>query len=607
MTIIDKISPPSPIYIRKPIPSFRSEYEKQKYYAENKRRCLEGYSGLPGTLYDYLQNQKLKHRVVPAGHDPVEPPIPRIASLWMHEAYAKTRNDKKVQGVIKARNVGLTTEGGALANYFSKYYPGSSSLITSKDQYGISGLFREKIYIPYQHLHPDLRPDELAKNDTPQRCSLRLGVSHIGHDGREQYSESQIYLRETSEKPKSPANFSGLGAAFGYVDEAPLHPRREDLFKSFIECFKNPFTKELDGFLLWGGTVEDVMTNEAISELQIMVQNKDIWDCNILFVPYWWGMFLTNGHPDQKRAEEWWDREFAKVEKDSAKARAFIRNNPRTIEDVFESVKGGRWEDETAEILAFQKKSVLEADVPCPRYNITALGTEATFELNQKGNFWMLEQPKEGCTYGAFIDGVATGTEFGATEGSKIASVITKILDPTGDQYMPVNIYEERPKTVEAGYRRLLAQMNLYNKFGGMRIIAPEANAATIETFSTFLLKESPRFFNLLAKRKDLSGKGFSDTRKLGQYRTPEIIDFQYKQANIFIRKYYHSLQMMPLLDAMLTGVTVDSHILDAFLQFFTAMPDFDTPKKPKPPPRKRESLTLEIIGGKSFYKKISN
>ena len=68
ITLIDKTKPASPIYVRTPIPTFRSEYEKQKYFAENKKRCIEGYGDIPGTLYDYLQNQYLKHRVVPQGH-----------------------------------------------------------------------------------------------------------------------------------------------------------------------------------------------------------------------------------------------------------------------------------------------------------------------------------------------------------------------------------------------------------------------------------------------------------------------------------------------------------------------------------------------------------
>lgn len=603
--IIDKTKPPSPIYVRQPIPTFRTDYEKQKYYVENKKRCLEGYAGLPGTLYDYLQNQYLKHRIVPPGHDAIEPPIPRAASLWMHQEFDRTRRAKKAQGVIKARNVGLSTEGGALANYFSKYYPGSNSLITSKDQDGISIMFMEKIYAPYQHLHKDLRPDELSRNATKQRCYLRLGVSHIGIDGNEQYSESQISLRETSEKPKSPTNFSGQGAIYGYVDEAPLHPRREELFNSFVECFRNPFTKELDGFILWGGTVEAVMTNEAVSELQTMINNKDLWDCNIYFVPFWHGMFLTNGHPDEKKAYEWWNREYEKVEKDSAKSRAFKMNNPRTIEDIFESVKGGRWEDETAEVLALQKTAVLNADVPCPKYNITLMGGEVVAKQNNSGVFWQLEAPKVHCTYGIGIDGVATGTETGSMSGSKMASTIIKITDPQGDPYMPVNIYFDKPSTVEAGYRRILAQMIYYNQFGGLLWISPEANQATIDHFASFLLREANMFYKLLVKRKDLSGKGWADTSKIGQYRTDGIIDFQYRQANIFIRKYFHSLQMMPLIDQMLLPKGANADILDAWLQFFTAMPEYDKVIKPPPPPRKRIVRTVVNVGGKNQYKDV--
>lgn len=605
MIIIDKSKPLPPIYVRTPVPLFRTDYEKKKYYDENKRRCLEGFGELPGTLYDYLQNQKIKHRLTPKGHDPVEPPEPRISSLWIHEELNKTRNQNKFQGIIKARGVGLSTEFGALANYFVKYYPGSNSLITSKDQDGIATLFLEKIYTPYQHLHPDLRPDELQKNQTKQRCYLRLGVNHIGNDGNEQYSESQINLRETSETPDSPTNFSGQGAIYGFCDEAPLHKRREALFRSIVECFRDPSTKKLEGTLVWGGTCEDTMSNESVSELQRLVADKDLWDCNILFIPYWWNAFLTNGHPDQKKSEEWWNREYEKAEKDSAKARAFIRNNPRTIEDIFESVRGGRWEDETAEILTLQKNAILNADIPCAKYTITGMGNDTVVQKDNKGSFWMIEEVKQNCLYMVGIDGIATGTELGSTDGSKMASVVTKTLDPHGDQYTSVNIYEERPKTVEAGYRKILVQMNHYNKFGGLRIIAPEANASTIETFSTFLLKEAPHFFKLLAKRKDLSGKGFSDTKKLGQYRTPEIIKFQYDMANVFIRKYYHSIQMLPLIEAMLTGVTVDSHILDAWLQFFTAMPEYDKIQKAPPPPRRRTVRTIEFIGGKSVFKDV--
>ena len=589
---------PPPIYTRTPIPTFRSTLETQRYFAENKKRCLEGYGGLSGTLYDYLQNQFLKHRIVPKGHDSVEPPIPRWASLMMHDEFKKTMDAKKVQGVIKARNVGLSTEGGALANYFAKYFPGSNSFITSKDQGGIATMFSEKIYIPYQHLDKNLRPDELAKNNTKQRCYLRMGVSHLGVGGDEQYSYSTIECRETSDTPDSPANFSGQGAQYGYVDEAPLHKRRETLFNSFIECFKDPQTKELDGFLLWGGTCEDVMTNEAISELKKMIDNKDLWDCNILFIPYWWGMFLINGHPDQKKAEEWWDREANKIANNPTKLRAFIRNNPRTESDIFESSSGDRWEEETEIILKQQKIAILESDIQCERH----VFVNGEIHLSKTGFFEMIESVKQGCRYAVCIDGIGKGTETGGTEGSQFASVVVKTLDPSGQQYMPVNIYSERPPTIEKAHYKILEQVNHYNKFGGLDVIAMEANQG-IDSFCTFMEKNG--YFKLLMRTKDLSGKGWSNKNNLGQQRTTEIIKFQYEQANIFIRKYARSLQMMPLIEQMLTPLSTNADKLDAWLMFFCAYPKFDEKPKTVIPPRPKTTVIITWENGVSRLKEV--
>lgn len=605
VTIIDK-SKRSPYFVWKPRPTFRSIYEEQKYFAEEKTKWIEGVGEVPGSLYFYLQECFIKHRIVPSGHESIERPAVRVASLLIHQAIQQTSKEKKVQGIFKGRGVGLSTEGGGLCNYYAKVHPGSNCIVTSKDQDGIAILFREKIYIPYQHMDKKIRPDELRKSDTKQHCHLRLGVHHMGIGGDEKYSTSTIELRETSNRPTSPQNFSGQGAAFGFYDEFMLHPRKEELLNSSIECLRDPFTKELTGLLLFGGTFEDSMSNEDISGFQKIIENKDIWNCNILFLPFFMSMFLDEaGYPDEKKAYEWWNREYEKIDKDTARARAFIRNNPRTMDDIFDSIKGGRWEDETAEILTLQKQAVIKADVPCPKYNITGLGTSAVAEKNNHGHFWMLEQPKQNCKYISLIDGIATGTEFGSADGSKMASIIVKVVDPVGDQYMPVNIYEERPKTVEAGYRRIVAQMNYYNMYGGMHIVAPEANAATIETFSVFLLKDAPHLFKLLAKRLDFSGKGFVDTKKLGQFRTPQVIAFQYAQANVFIRKYFHSLQMLPLIDAMLTGVDKDSHILDAWLQFFTAMPEYDKERKPTTI-RKITTTTLVYENGRTFYKTVT-
>jgi hypothetical protein len=492
-----------------------------------------------------------------------------------------------------------------MCNYYSKVFPGSNCIVTSKDQDGISILFREKIYIPYQHLDASIRPDELSRNDTKQKCFLKLGVSHLGIDNSEKYSISTIELRETSEKPSSPQNFSGQGAAFGFWDEFPLHPRKDALLNSGIECFRNPFTKELDGFLLFGGTFESSMSNEEVEGFRQIVENKALWNCEILFIPFWWSMFLNPaGYPDEKRAYQWWEDEYEKLKASPAKLKAFIRNNPRSLEDIFETTSGGRWEDETLEVILAQKKKILEADVPCHKHSMINLGGKITSEPNQKGKYHMLEPVKPGCKYAICIDGTGTGTETGSISGSEMASVVVKVMDPQGDPYMPVNIYSERPKTVEAGYEKILNQILYYNAYGGIETIAPEAGMGTIDSFSTFLTKEG--LHKLIMRRKDLSGKGWTNTNKLGQFRTLEIIDFQYKSANIFLRKYAPSIQMMPLIIQMLLPKNANADILDAWLMFFCAYPNFQEAKKEKVfTPPKRTMLTMSYENGRTVLKEI--
>ena len=58
--IIDKTKPPAPLYVRVPTPTFTTTYESDKYWDEQRRRWIEGYSGLTGLHYFYLQEWHLK-------------------------------------------------------------------------------------------------------------------------------------------------------------------------------------------------------------------------------------------------------------------------------------------------------------------------------------------------------------------------------------------------------------------------------------------------------------------------------------------------------------------------------------------------------------------
>ena len=65
MIIVDKIKSPSPFFTRKPHPTvFKSTYEEQKYWAQQKKYWVEGYNeDINGMLYFYAQEIILKDRI----------------------------------------------------------------------------------------------------------------------------------------------------------------------------------------------------------------------------------------------------------------------------------------------------------------------------------------------------------------------------------------------------------------------------------------------------------------------------------------------------------------------------------------------------------------
>lgn len=598
MTIIDK-NKRSPYFVYTPTPTFRSQYEEQKWFDIEKGRWVDGYGEMPGALYFYLSQGFLKHRVIPNGHESIERPTPLISCLWRYQFYEQCRKNKKIGGVFKARNTALSTEGGALCQYFAKVYPGSTSLITSKDQDGISVFFREKVYAPFKHLDDRIRPDILKENDTKARCYLRLGVSHLDKNGSPSYSVSNIDLRETSQTPKSPTNFSGQGAQFGFFDELPLHPRKTELLNSAIECFRDFSTKEINGFLLFGGTFEETMSNEDVDNFKNLLEDKSMWDCEILFVPFWWNMMVDEaGYPDEKKANEWWDKEIEKLKGNLKKEKAFRRNNPRTLEDIFETASGGRWEEDVEVLIQKQKEHINNADVSCPKYVIVKSNDKIEAILGNKG-VSILEHPCPSCTYGLMIDAPATDEVSGGLDGSNVAGVVIKLSDPKGDPYMPVAILNEHPVSLDGAYLKLIHLGLYYNKFGGFDKFYAEANAATAAHLYNILVAHDLKHW--VSYRKDLSGKGWVNTSKAFTYRSDDNKEFQYKQGNTFLREYIHSIQMMELIVQMLwPKKKKNADILDAWLQLFNARPDIMSKPKPKPPPVQKKIVTIKMVNGYS-------
>jgi hypothetical protein len=586
VTIIDSTKDKAPIYVYEPPPMFKTKLDEQRYWEQEKQRWVEGYQDMPGTFYYMVTQGWVKDRITGI----VSRPEVREVDLYIHEFIAAQRNKKRMGGIIKPRGVGFSTQIGILCNYFMRVYPGSTSIVTSKDQDGIQTIFKEKVMPAYDNMPVSIKPDIINKNDTKQMCYMRVQIP-VQKESSIDYSESEIYLRETSETPKSPTNLSGKGAIFGAYDEFPLHPRRKELLNSSIECYRNPKTKELDGFLLWGGTVEAALTSEQLVKFRSMVSDSTIWDCDILFIPFWMQMFLTNGWADQKKAEEWWEKEYDKLSKTSDKEAitAFIRNNPRSLDDIFDSTEGSRWEDDVSELIKHQRKLVVNTRPDRKKGKMIDYSNRAEFVPDGGGNVIIMEDPKPNILYYLLVDGVATGTETGASEseGSKVAGLIVKGFDPDGGSYKPVGMYLERPKTVEQSYINLVSLVKYYNRYESFKGIMAEANASTADHFATFLNRMGLGRF--IMYRKSLSGSKNGNQNKPFYYVNNEVRDYQMRQANPFLRKYISSIELIELLDQMLMAKEENTDVLDAWLMLFLALPpDYDASPKEKKVQRRR-------------------
>lgn len=609
MTIIDNIKDRAPILVHKPKPSsFKTELDKTRYWEKEKIKSLEGIGDIPGHLYHKTQEQQIKNRNTGV----IFRPICRDVDLLVHQTIRDCRKAGEALVIIKARGIGLSAEDGCLSNYFMKMYPGTTSLLTSCDKPKIASLFSEKVALTFDQYDEDIKPVVVNRNETATTCYLKTEQLYRDEFGAVKKNMSQIICRETSDNPKSASAFSGQGAIFGAYDELFLHKRRKELIRSSASCFVEQGTGITTGFLLAGGTVEDTLTNEELGELQKLIEEVQThgrlgtMKARLLFLPAWMGKYMVNGWSNEKKAREEWNKEIEALDKlkDNHAVRAFRMNNPMSLEDIFELNKGGVFEDDISEKIKEQYKIVTNSPSPIKKVKLVDIGGNVSQSLDKKGNIEILEDPQQGISYYLVIDGVATGKKVGGDDGSKVACTVVKMYDPSGFKYAPIAIYYERPETIEQSYYTILAVARYYNKFGGLAGIAAEANASTADHFSTFLEKNGMGKYAL--NRQDLSGKGNSNTKKVFQYVTIDVRDFQIKAANIFLRKYISMIKMPVLLIDLMKSMSENADIRDSWFMWFTTPGGRDYDKivvKPMQRP-KQPSWKLSYDGsGKVVWK----
>jgi hypothetical protein len=308
----------------------------------------------------------------------------------------------------------------------------------------------------------------------------------------------------------------------------------------------------------------------------------------------------VNGWSNEKAAVEMIMKERERLERasDPSFLKAYKKNYPLHEDDIFDNSQMGMFEDDVNDILSNTLRNLELGKCPEAPYKIIPSNTggyDAVPDPKRekgKGGFWIIEQPQPGLIYYQSIDGVASSKRDGEEEGSWVASTIWKGFDPKGNSYEPVCHYFERPYRIEDSYRNLTVQFRFYNKYDGMKSINYESNAATGDHFGTYLEKEG-LYKKYAGKRKDLSGKGWVDTKKRGQPVNDHTRDWQIKQANIFLRKYGMNFRSPLMIRNLMLPSTTNADLRDDFFIFLTAIPNFDQPIVKKEDKRFRSVFKL--------------
>jgi len=554
MEIIDKIKTPAPKWVPPPPkPIFKTSLEKEKYWELQKLRWREGYgdgySRISGMHYHYLKEGWLKD-----GSDgTLIRPSYRDSDDWiitpLHDAFWGLKNHV---GLVKRREIGATSIGaGLLPAYTMRMFPSSTFGATSCDQPRIFKAFNDKTEIFIKKLDPDIRPvfDRTVgykENATKQQVYQKLPWLVKDVNGNPDYEFSDLYAKETSESDASATGFSGTRLRAAYLDEFPLHKRKAKLLGSMQSCVMKQ--TEQSGLLFWAGTVEDSITADQINELQKLVRNSDVLRFNVIFAAAWWALFMDkNGVSDKKKGIQWVETERERLNKleDKTFLKNFIKNYPLSLEEIFSMGGSSRWDEYAVERINQQTEIVVKRE-SIPQYNIRIEGATTIVDPSTTSGIFIIEKPKPNVDYVFGYDGILTSKLTSDDDAnSKLALVGMKGVDPQSEtEFGPVIKYSERPKSIEFANKKVVNIIKHYNQYGRAKITG-ELNAGG-EHLIKMLINEG--LASTIMFRKDLSKKGFVDTKKLWFYRNEAILNWQNEAANVYYKNHAEKVFFLSLL-----------------------------------------------------------
>lgn len=556
----------APIYVREEIPLFKTLVDKQLFYEKKHRLWSEGNGTLTGAHIHYLDNIPIQNRVT--GRKTY--PIARDVDVIIYHQIELKRKLKRWLYITKGRGLGLSTIGFTLLFWFWRMFPGSTCVATTgKDKKTLARLFKKYTLFAYDKMDENTRFGYKNRNATMSESYLNVNVKVINDKGEEEIMESSFECRETTDSPDSVTAFSGYGAIYGLFDEVPLHKRRSDLLKSAKEIFIDPDTKKIEGFLLAGGTIEEKLTPDDLAAIRNFIENCEALNFDSIFIPATWGRNMENGWSDLAKAEAEIMAERAELNKldDKSFLHAHIKNNPLSLEEIFDLGGSNRWDQYTIEKINFQKREVEnKKGPPVFPYIIISNGNKVHAEPSTKGRVKILEPPVDGVKYILGVDGIMTSelTQSDNSKGlSQYAAMVMKGVHPGGAfQFSPVALYSERPKSIEDANRMALEMLRYYNQFGRCRSIG-ELNAAGEHLLQMII---NAGLGNTVIYKRALTRTGWVDTKTPWFYRNDVLRDWQFEAANVYFKKHVDTCWFRDLLEDCGKPENYNTDVLDAFL-----------------------------------------
>lgn len=440
-------------YRVKSIPIFKSESEKRRWEDEEVRRCIEGYAGMVGSMYQYYNYWPIKS--VQGGR--IMPEFRRAHNDFyaLFESCMYGANDfygdNRGKGVVLMgrRRWGKTYVVCNLAYNTAARNPHCEIGLTSKTEDDAISFLNDKLKFGYSGL--------------PQFLRMRSGVSNSGNMlafGRKVKDKEGNVVKKGNTalimaRAPVPAALEGTGLKLFIVNEAGKTERLEQLLNYVLPACNGQDGLTRVGVPLLEGTAGDM---DAVGEDYKNIWDKaDAYDFLRYFAAGWSGFRVDElGNENIVESLRYILNEREKKLRISQKAYYdFIIQYPLTPDEAFIRGLESRWD--TVAINARLRDLEQTEDTRIRgKFEWIILGQSVRFVPDEKGNILMLEPFKNGHKYLAGAD--PTDGSADLKRSSKLVQYMRKVGNEFADGSTVSNgivcEYFGKPEVIEMAYEQ---------------------------------------------------------------------------------------------------------------------------------------------------------